>query len=77
MKATLDADGGLGYPPMLSLDYEFTKDVLIKNVFLLFNMFMMDSAEYKVIPNLQVRFRSLEDNGSGGKTKVEVEILST
>ena len=62
---------------MLQLYYEFTEDVAIKNVFLLFNMLMMDSATNKVIPDLQVKLRSFEDNGSGGKTKVEVEILST
>ena len=40
-------------------------------------MLMMNSAEYKVIPHLQVRFRSFEDNGSGGTTKLENKDFST
>ena len=56
----------------MTLDYEFSEKVVIKNVFLLFNMEMMSADAYKVIQNARVRLRSSRDKYGGGTEKEEV-----
>jgi len=57
----------------MTLEYVFSEDVVIKNVFLLFNMEMMSADAYKVIQNSRVKFRSSKDRLTGGIELVEVE----